>query len=341
MVNNNLIYAYGFILELLINLIDVLVVILPILLSVAFMTIIERKQLAAMQRRVGPNSVGYWGILQPFSDALKLILKETVIPSQANKVLFYLAPVFTLIFSLLGWAIIPFGQGLTLFDFSLGILYTLALSSLGVYGILFAGWSANSKYAFLGSLRSTAAMISYELILSSAILLIILLAGSFNFTSIIESQQAVWYIIPLLPIFILYFISILAETSRTPFDLQEAESELVAGFFTEHSSIIFVFFFLGEYTSIVLFSCITAILFCGGYNMPELFVNETFVNLQAVVLGLKTCIFCFIFVWVRATLPRLRYDQLVELCWLNLLPIVVAFLIFIPCVLVAFDMMPY
>ena len=178
------------------------------------------------------------------SDALKLILKETVVPSQANKVLFYLAPVFTLIFSLLGWAIIPFGQGLTLFDFSLGILYTLALSSLGVYGILFAGWSANSKYAFLGSLRSTAAMISYELILSSAILVIILLTGSFNYTSIIESQQAIWFIIPLLPIFILYFISILAETSRTPFDLQEAESELVAGFFTEHSSIIFVFFFL-------------------------------------------------------------------------------------------------
>ena len=219
MINNNLILT---ILNLLINLIDVLVVLLPILLSVAFMTIIERKQLAAHQRRVGPQVVGYYGILQPFSDALKLILKETVIPSQSNKVLFYLAPVSTLIFSLLGWAIIPFGQGLTLFDFSLGIFYTLALSSLGVYGILFAGWSANSKYAFLGSLRSTAAMISYELILSSAILIIILLSGSFNFSTIIESQQAIWYIIPLLPIFIFYFIAILAETSRTPFDLQEA-----------------------------------------------------------------------------------------------------------------------
>lgn len=338
MINNILILT---ILDLLINLIDVLVVILPVLLSVAFMTIIERKQLAAMQRRVGPNTVGYYGILQPFSDALKLIVKETVVPSQSNKVLFYLAPVFTLIFSLLGWGIIPFGQGLTLFDFPLGILYTLALSSLGVYGILFAGWSANSKYAFLGSLRSTAAMISYELILSSAILIVILLTGSFNFTTIIESQQAVWFIIPLLPVFIFYFISILAETSRTPFDLQEAESELVAGFFTEHSSIIFVFFFLSEYSSIILFSSITSILFLGGYNMPELFINNTFVNLQSIILGVKTCLICFIFVWVRATLPRLRYDQLVSLCWLNLLPIAVALIILVPCILIAFDIAPY
>ena len=215
---------------------DVLIVILPMLLGVAFMTIIERKQLAAHQRRVGPNTTGFLGLLQPFSDALKLIVKETVLPSQANKVLFVLAPVSTLIFSLLGWGIIPFGQGLALFDYSLGVFYTLALSSLGVYGVLFAGWSANSKYAFLGSLRSTAAMISYELILSSAILIVVLLSGSLNFTTIIESQQAIWFVVPLLPVFIFYFISILAETSRTPFDLQEAESELVAGFFTEHLS---------------------------------------------------------------------------------------------------------
>jgi NADH-ubiquinone oxidoreductase chain 1 len=207
-----------------ISLIEVLIVLLPMLLGVAFMTIIERKQLAAHQRRIGPTDVGIYGVLQPFADALKLILKETVIPSQANKVLFYLSPVVTLIFSLLGWAIIPFGQGLTISDFSMGILYTLTLSSLGVYGILFSGWSANSKYAFLGSLRSSAAMISYELVLSSAILIIIILTGSFNFTKIIEHQQSVWFIIPLLPVFIFYFISILAETSRTPFDLQEALS---------------------------------------------------------------------------------------------------------------------
>jgi len=338
MMSNHLITT---LLNTLISLIDVLVVLLPALLSVAFMTIIERKQLAAHQRRVGPNYVGYFGVLQPFSDALKLILKETIVPSQSNKVLFYLSPVSTLIFSLLGWGIIPFGQGLAISDFSLGVLYTLALSSLGVYGILFSGWSANSKYAFLGSLRSTASMISYELILSSAVLIIILLTGSFNFTTIIEQQQAIWFIIPLLPIFIIYFIAILAETSRTPFDLQEAESELVAGFFTEHSSVPFVFFFLAEYSSIVLFSCITAIFFLGGYNMPELFVNDSFINLQSIILGLKTCIFCFMFVWFRATLPRMRYDALIELCWLNLLPIAVAFIILVPSILVAFDIAPY
>ena len=335
---NNLILT---LLNIIINLLDVLLVILPVLLSVAFMTIIERKQLAAHQRRVGPNTTGYYGLLQPFSDALKLIVKETVIPSQSNKILFYLAPISSLIFSLLGWGIIPFGQGLTLSDFSLGILYTVALSSLGVYGVLFAGWSANSTYAFLGSLRSTAAMISYELILSSAILIIIILTGSFNITSIIENQQAIWYIIPLLPVFIFYFISILAETSRTPFDLQEAESELVAGFFTEHSSVPFVFFFLAEYCSIVLFSCITSILFLGGYHMPELFINDSFINLQSIILGLKTCIFCFMFVWVRATLPRMRFDALIELCWLNLLPVCVAFIILVPSVLIAFNISPY
>jgi NADH-ubiquinone oxidoreductase chain 1 len=337
MINNYLLT----IINILINLIDVLIVILPVLLSVAFMTIVERKQLAAHQRRVGPTVVGYYGIAQPFADALKLILKETVIPSQSNKVLFYLAPVSSFIFSYLGWAIIPFGQGLTLFDFSLGIFYTLALSSLGVYGILFAGWSANSKYAFLGSLRSTAAMISYELILSSAILIIILLAGSFNYSTIIEVQQSIWFIVPLLPVFIFYFISILAETSRTPFDLQEAESELVAGFFTEHSSVPFVFFFLAEYSSIVLFSCLSAILFLGGYNFPELVVNNSVINLQSIILGLKTCIFCFLFVLFRATLPRLRYDQLISLCWINLLPIAVAFIILVPSILVAFDIAPY
>ena len=184
-------------------------------------------------------------------------------------------------------------------------------------------------------------MISYELILSSAILIIILLTGSFNFTTIIESQQAIWFIIPLFPVFIFYFISILAETSRTPFDLQEAESELVAGFFTEHSSIIFVFFFLSEYSSIILFSCITSIFFLGGYNIPELFVNDTFINLQSIVLGLKTCLICFMFVWFRATLPRLRYDQLIELFCLHLLPVAVAFIILVPSILIAFDIAPY
>jgi NADH:ubiquinone oxidoreductase subunit H len=229
------------------NLLEILIVLVPILLAVAFITIIERKVMGSIQRRIGPNVVGYYGVLQPFADALKLVVKEQVIPSQATKSLFFLAPIITLIFSLLGWGVIPFGPGLALSDFSLGILYSLALSSIGVYGILFAGWSANSKFAFLGALRSTAQMISYELIYSAAVLSVILLCGTFNITQIIEAQQTVWYVIPLLPIFILFFISALAETNRTPFDLPEAESELVAGFITEHSGMIFVFFFLAEY----------------------------------------------------------------------------------------------
>lgn len=319
---------------------EVLVVLVPMLLAVAFITIVERKMLAAAQRRVGPNIVGIYGTLQPFADALKLVVKEVVIPNHANKILFYLAPISTLIFSLLGWGVIPFAPGLVLFDFSLGLLYTLALSSLGIYGVLFAGWSGNSKYAFLGSLRSSAAMISYELILSTAIIIVVLLAGTFNLTAIIESQEAIWYIIPLLPVFILFFISILAETSRTPFDLQEAESELVAGFFTEHSGIIFVFFFLGEYCSIVLMSTLTAILFTGGWLIPEVFVNDTFINLQAIILGLKTCFFAFLFVHTRATLPRIRYDQLILVMWTQLLPIAIAFTILVPSILVAFDIAP-
>lgn len=328
-------------LSVLYSLLEVLIVLVPILLAVAFMTIIERKVLASMQRRVGPNKVGYYGVLQPFSDALKLVVKETVIPQHSTKSLFFLAPIISLIFSLLGWAVIPFGSGITLSDFSLGILYSLAISSIGVYGVLFAGWSANSKYAFLGSLRSTAQMISYELIYSSAVLAVILMTGTFNFIKIIEMQQSVWFVVPLLPLFIMFFISALAETNRTPFDLPEAESELVAGFFTEHSGMIFVFFFLAEYCSIVLMSTFTAILFFGGYLMPELVVNNTFINIQSIVLGLKTCAFCFLFVWFRATLPRLRYDQLMQFCWVGMLPMIIAFMIIVPSYLVAFDIAPY
>ena len=296
--------------------------------------------MGSMQRRVGPNIVGYYGLLQPFADALKLVVKEQVIPSQANKGLFILAPLLAIIFSLLGWGVIPFGEGLTLSDFSLGILYSLALSSIGVYGILFAGWSANSKYAFLGSLRSTAQMISYELIYSAAVLSVILLCGTFNITQIIEAQQSIWYVVPLLPIFLLFFISALAETNRTPFDLPEAESELVAGFMTEHSGMIFVFFFLAEYSSIVLMSTFTAILFLGGYNLPLLFTNSTFINLQSISLALKAVFFMFVFVWVRATLPRMRYDQLMIFCWTAMLPFAIALLVLVPSLLVAFDAAP-
>lgn len=322
------------------NLLEILVVLVPILLAVAFMTIIERKVIGSIQRRIGPNVVGYYGVLQPFADALKLVVKEQVIPTQATKSLFFLAPIISLIFSLLGWGVIPFGPGLALSDFSLGILYSLALSSIGVYGILFAGWSANSKYAFLGSLRSTAQMISYELIYSAAVLTVLLLCGTFNITEIIEIQQSVWYVLPLLPIFLLFFVSALAETNRTPFDLPEAESELVAGFITEHSGMIFVFFFLAEYCSIVLMSTFTAILFLGGYLLPGGHYTNSIVNIESIVLGLKAVFFIFVFVWIRATLPRIRYDQLLVFCWTEILPMVIAFLILVPSLLIAFDIYP-
>lgn len=338
------------------SLLEVLIVLVPILLSVAFMTIIERKVLASMQRRVGPNQVGYYGVLQPFADALKLVVKETIIPQQATKSLFFLAPIISLMFSLFGWGIIPFGSGLSLVDLSpasavvgLGVLFSLAMSSVGVYGVLWAGWAANSKYAFLGSLRSTAQMISYELIFTSAVLTVILLTGTFNFTTIIEDQQSIWFAIPLLPLFLIFFISALAETNRTPFDLPEAESELVAGFFTEHSAMPFVMFFLAEYCSIVLMSTLTAIFFLGGYTFPELFVlpfggtygTRSIINLQSTILAVKTCLFCFAFVWFRATLPRLRYDQLMTLCWAGILPVIIALIILVPSLLVAFDIAPY
>jgi NADH-ubiquinone oxidoreductase chain 1 len=324
--------------------VEILVVLVPILLSVAFMTIIERKVLASMQRRLGPNIVGFWGTLQPFSDALKLVVKEQIIPSHANKSLFIIAPMISLNFSLLGWAVIPFGSGLALSDSHLGVLITLALSSVGIYGVLFSGWSSNSKYSFLGSLRSTAQMISYELILSSTVLAVIFIVGSLNFTALIEWQQAVWFIIPLIPLGLLFYISQLAETNRVPFDLPEAESELVAGYFTEYSGMIFVFFFLAEYCSIVLMSALADVFFLGGYLMPfniSLFTNESFINLQSILLGIKTCIFCFLFVWLRATLPRVRFDQLITLCWVYILPIVFGLIVLVIGLIVGFNSLPF
>ncbi len=231
--------------------IEVILLILPALLAIAYVTVAERKTvMASMQRRLGPNSVGYYGLLQAFADALKLLLKEYVIPTQANFILFFLGPIITLAFSLLGYAVIPYGPGLFISDLDLGILYIIAVSSLATYGILFAGWSANSKYAFLGSLRSTAQLISYELVLSSAILIIVMITNSLNLNINMQFQKAVWFILPLFPILLIFFIGSVAETNRAPFDLAEAESELVSGFMTEHAAVIFVFFFLAEYGSI-------------------------------------------------------------------------------------------
>jgi NADH-ubiquinone oxidoreductase chain 1 len=348
------------------SILDVIILTVPVLLTVAYVTVAERKTMASMQRRLGPNSVGFYGLLQAFADALKLLLKEYVAPTQSNLALFFLGPIITLIFSLLGYAVIPYGPGVAIWDFSLGILYMLAVSSLSTYGILLAGWSANSKYAFLGSLRSTAQLISYELILSSAILLVIFLSGSLNLTVIIEAQRAIWFIIPLFPAFLIFFIGSVAETNRAPFDLAEAESELVSGFMTEHSAVIFVFFFLAEYASIVLICILNAVLFLGGYlfyydrfvllliefidfdeYLNILHRNDTIFNdpiiegiSYSISLGIKSCIMIFIFIWVRASFPRIRFDQLMSYCWTVLLPIVIALIVLLPCILYSFNIIP-
>ena len=348
----------------LISVIEVLIVTVPVLLTVAFITLAERKTMASMQRRLGPNIVGYYGLLQAFADALKLLLKEYVSPTQANLVLFFLGPIITLIFSLLGYLVVPYGPGLALSDFNLGILYMLAVSSLATYGILLAGWSANSKYAFLGSLRSTAQLISYELILSSAILLVVMLTGSLNLTVNIEAQRVIWFIIPLFPVFIIFFIGSIAETNRAPFDLAEAESELVSGFMTEHAAVIFVFFFLAEYASIVLICILTSILFLGGYlyitlplfELMQYIDFEYYINnlhneslfsdplieglLYGLTLGVKSCLMIFVFIWARVSFPRIRFDQLMSFCWTILLPIVIAFVVLVPCILYSFEIIP-
>ena len=343
----------------LISLLEVIILMVPILLSVAFVTIAERKTMASMQRRLGPNIVGYYGLLQAFADALKLLLKEYVAPTQSNIILFFVGPIITLVFALLGYAVIPFGPSLTISDMNLGIIYMLAVSSLATYGILLAGWSANSKYAFLGSLRSTAQLISYELILSSAILIVIMITNSLNLTVIIESQRIIWFIFPLFPLFIIFFIGSIAETNRAPFDLAEAESELVSGFMTEHSAVIFVFFFLAEYASIVLMCILTNVLFLGGYlftssfnyilikinnliyiqNITNIFLNnKIFIAfIDNIFLGLKISAMVFIFIWVRASFPRIRFDQLMSFCWTILLPIVFAFIVLIPSLLYSLD----
>lgn len=322
----------------LISLIEVVLVLIPALLTVAYVTVAERKTMASMQRRLGPNIVGYYGLLQAFADALKLLIKEYISPTQANIILFFLGPIITLIFALLGYAVIPYGPGLTVFDFNLGILYILAVSSLATYGILLAGWSANSKYAFLGSLRSTAQLISYELILSSALILVILLSGSLNLTVNVEFQKVIWFVFPLLPVFLIFYIGAIAETNRAPFDLAEAESELVSGFMTEHSAVIFVFFFLAEYASIVLICTLMSILFLGGYLLNGLTLFGD--NLYGIILGLKSSLMIFIFIWVRASFPRIRFDQLMLFCWTVLLPVVIGIIVLIPCILYSFKLIP-
>ncbi len=311
----------------------------PLIGCVAFLTLFERKIIAAMQLRKGPNIVGPFGLFQPLADGLKLMLKEPIIPIGANKIIFLLAPVITYSLALIAWAVIPISDNFVIADVNLGLLYLIAISSLGVYGIIMAGWASNSKYAFLGAIRSSAQMISYEVSMGIIIVCILLLTGSLNLKEIVLSQQDGWYIWPLFPIFIIFFISILAETNRHPFDLPEAEAELVAGYNVEYSSMPFALFFLGEYANMILMSALTTILFLGGWLAP---FNIEWLNIipGQIWFILKVTFLLFLFIWVRATLPRYRYDQLMRLGWKIFLPITLLWLIGQASFLYIFDKLP-
>ncbi len=317
----------------------VLMIVVPILVAVAYLTLAERKVIGWMQMRKGPNVVGPFGLLQPFADGAKLFLKETVIPSGANRFLFILAPMLTFILSMIAWAVIPFGEGLVLADINVGILYLFAISSLGVYGIIIAGWASNSKYAFLGALRSAAQMVSYEISMGLVIVSVLLIVGSLNLSEIVEAQKTVWFFIPLLPMFVIFFVSTLAETNRAPFDLPEAEAELVSGYNVEYSAMTFALFFLGEYANMILMSGMTAVLFLGGW-LPPLDIAPLNWIPGPIWFALKIAFVLFCFLWVRATFPRYRYDQLMRLGWKVFLPFSLIWVVGTAGVLVAFDWLP-
>jgi NADH-quinone oxidoreductase subunit H len=322
---------------------EILAIIIPLLLAVAYLTYAERKVLAAAQLRKGPNVVGWFGLLQPIADGMKLLLKETVVPSGANPVVFVVAPILTFTLSLIAWAVIPFDVGVVIANINVGVLYLFAISSLGVYGIIMAGWSSNSKYAFLGGLRSAAQMVSYEVSIGFVIVSVLLCVGSLNLSDIVLAQRHVWFCLPLLPMFVVFFISSLAETSRSPFDLPEGESELVAGYFVEYSAMTFALFYLGEYANMILMSAMTSILFLGGWLAP--FNIQPFTGLLAHLwsgawFAIKIAFCLFVFLWVRATFPRFRYDQLMRLGWKVFLPLSLGWLVLTAGVLVATGWLP-
>jgi len=320
----------------------ILLVAVPLLIAMAYLTLAERKVIGWMQLRKGPNVVGPFGLLQPFADGAKLFFKETVIPSGANRVLFLLAPMMTFVLALVAWAVIPFGEGMVIANINVGVLYLFAISSLGVYGIIVAGWSSNSKYAFLGALRSAAQMVSYEVSMGLVIVSVLILVGSLNLSDIVLAQNGAyglfsWYWLPMLPMFVIFFISALAETNRAPFDLPEAEAELVSGYNVEYSSMTFALFFLGEYMNMILMSAITATLFLGGWLSPIPFAPFTWVP-GPIWLILKIAFVLFVFLWVRATFPRYRYDQLMRLGWKVFLPFSLIWVVLTAGVVVGFGL---
>jgi NADH-quinone oxidoreductase subunit H len=319
--------------------IEALALLVPLLIGVAYLTYAERKVLAAMQLRKGPNVVGPFGLMQPFADALKMLMKETIIPTGSNRFLFLIAPMLTFGLAMLAWAVIPVSEGWAAADINVGILYLFAISSLGVYGIIIAGWASNSKYAFLGAMRSAAQMVSYEVSMGFVLVSVLLCVGSLNLTDIVLAQRTVWFCIPLFPMFIVFFISTLAETNRSPFDLPEGESEIVAGFFVEYSAMSFALFFLGEYANMILMSALTTILFLGGWLAP--FGVAPFTWIPGVIwFVLKICVVLFFFLWVRATFPRYRYDQLMRLGWKVFLPLSLIWLVVTAGALMAFGWLP-
>jgi len=310
-----------------------------VLLGVAYLTYAERKVLGAMQRRQGPTTVGPFGLLQPIADGIKLLSKETVLPSQANKPVFLLAPMLLFTLALIAWAVIPVDAKMVLADINVGILYLFAVSSMGVYGVIMAGWASNSKYAFLGGMRSASQMVSYEVSMGLIIVCVLICVGSLNLSEIVTAPRPVWMQVLLFPMLVVFLVSILAETNRAPFDLPEGESELSGGFMVEYSSMAFALFFLGEYANMILMSAMTTVLFLGGWLPPFGMDFLGFVP-GFVWFVLKVCLVLFFFIWARATFPRYRYDQLMRLGWKIFLPLTLIWVVVVAGTLLAFDALP-
>ena len=317
----------------------ILLVIIPLLIAVAYLTLAERRVIGFMQLRKGPNVVGPFGLLQPFADALKLMSKETILPAGADKIVFINAPMLTFFLALVAWAVIPFDYGKVISDINVGILYLFAISSLGVYGVIMAGWASNSKYAFLGALRSAAQMVSYEVSMGLVIINVLICAGSLNLSEIVLAQKDGWYFFPLFPMFVIFFISTLAETNRAPFDLPEGESELVAGYYVEYSSMTFALFFLGEYANMILMSAMTTVLFLGGWLPPFDFAPFNYIP-GPIWFIIKIVLVLFVFLWIRATTPRYRYDQLMRLGWKIFLPFSLFYVVLTSGFLMYFNKLP-